>query len=64
MLRAVFLTGCISVLGLSLADSSVPSSLTPQQAQQMAQGQQSKVIVIMRDQLPNSPPLRSTMASR
>jgi hypothetical protein len=55
---------CISAIALSLTGSALTEALTPAQFQQMTQGAQRDVIVIMRDQMPNLPPARKGMGAR
>ena len=50
MRRLSFLKSCVCVLAVSLTAIAAPES-TPDEAQQLAQGTQSDVIVILRDQL-------------
>ena len=49
---------CISAIALCLTGSALTEALTPAQFQQLAQGAQRDVIVILRDQMPNVPPAR------
>src|SRR3954471_13721801 len=50
-------------LAVCLAAMAAPEPL-PDEAQQMAQGQQSDVIVILRDQMADVPPVRRAMSTR
>jgi hypothetical protein len=63
MRRFSFLKSCVCVLAVSLTAIAAPQS-TPDEAQQLAQGTQSDVIVILRDQLADAPPVRAAMSSR
>jgi Subtilase family/Peptidase inhibitor I9 len=63
MKRISFLKSCVSVFAVSLTAIAAPES-TPDEAQQLALGTQSDVIVILRDQLTDMPPVRRAMSSR
>jgi hypothetical protein len=54
-----WLSMCVVVAALSVAGSALPKSL-----EKVAQSTQRDVIVILRDQLPNVPPVRRAMAAR
>ena len=60
MKRLSFVKSSICVLAVSLTAMAAPEPV-PDEAQQMAQGQQSDVIVIMRDQVADVPPVRRAM---
>ncbi len=66
MKSSIWLSVCGAVIALSIAGSAVPSSLqaVPKTLQQVAQSAQRNVIVILRDQLPNVPPVRGAMEPR
>jgi hypothetical protein len=53
-----------SALTLVLSGSALPDALTPSQLQQFAQGADTDVIVILRDQVPSVAPARGAMAAR
>jgi Subtilase family/Peptidase inhibitor I9 len=56
---------CICVLATSLtAAAAAPESTTADEALQRAQGTQNDVIVILRDQIANAPPVRRAMSIR
>jgi hypothetical protein len=63
MPRLSFVKSSICVLAVSLTAMAAPEPV-PDEAQQMAQGQQSDVIVIMRDQVADVPPVRRAMSAR
>jgi Subtilase family/Peptidase inhibitor I9 len=63
MRRLSFVKSCVCVLAVSLTAIAAPES-TPDEAQQLALGTQSDVIVILRDQLADAPPVRRAMSSR
>src|SRR5882757_9944815 len=63
MKRLSFVKSSICVLAVSLTASAAPQS-TSDETQQLAQGTQSDVIVILRDQLADAPPVRRAMSSR
>ena len=63
MRRLSFVKSCVCVLAVSLTAIAAPQS-TPDEAQQLALGTQSDVIVILRDQLADVPPVRRAMNSR
>src|SRR3954462_8976778 len=63
MKRLSFVRSSICVLAVSLTAGAAPEPV-PEEAQQRAQGQQSDVIVIMRDQLADVPPVRRAMSAR
>src|SRR5450755_4970096 len=66
MKRSTSLALCICTAALSFVGITSSESLTSSevQLQQLAQGAQNDVIVIMRDQLSNAPPVRRAMESR
>ena len=53
-----------SALTVVLSGSALPDALTPAQLQQFAQGADTDVIVILRDQVPSVAPARGAMAAR
>src|ERR1700730_16614093 len=53
--------GVASIIGAAAVASAIPNSLTPAQDQREPQ---SDVIVILRDQLPGTPPARRAMGAR
>lgn len=61
MKNSTALSACLAVIGTSIAGGALPGSMS---AEQMQQGAQRDVIVIMRDQLPNAPPLRGALETR
>src|SRR5882672_9917001 len=63
MKRLSFVKSSICVLAVSLTAIAAPES-TPDEAQQLAEGTQSDVIVILRDQIADAPPVRKAMTSR
>ena len=63
MKRLSFVKSSICVLAVSLTAMAAPEPV-PDEAQQMAQGQQSDVIVIIRDQVADVPPVRRAMGAR
>ena len=63
MKRLSFVKSSICVLAVSLTAIAAPES-TPDEAQQLAEGAQSDVIVILRDQIADAPPVRKAMTSR
>ena len=64
MKRALSFKVCVCALAMSCMASATPESATPVDAQQLAEGPQSDVIVLLRDQLQYAPPDRHAMASR
>ena len=63
MKRLSLVKSSICVLAVSLTAMAAPEPV-PDEAQQVAQGQQSDVIVIMRDQVADVPPVRRAMSAR
>jgi len=63
MKRLSFVKSSICVLAVSLTAIAAPES-TPDEAQQLAEGTQSDVIAILRDQIADAPPVRKAMTSR
>jgi len=63
MKRLSFVKSSICVLAVSLTAIAAPES-TPDEAQQLAEGTQSDVIVILKDQIADAPPVRKAMTSR
>lgn len=63
MKRLSLVKSSICVLAVSLTAMAAPEPV-PDEARQMAQGQQSDVIVIMRDQVADVPPVRRAMSAR
>src|SRR4051794_9809700 len=63
MKRLSLLKSCVCVLAVSLSAMAAPEP-APDEAQEMAQGQQSDVIVILRDQMADVPPVRRAMGAR
>ena len=59
MKSSTCLSFCVCVIALCIAGSALPESL-----QQIAESTQRNVIVILRDQLPNVPPVRGAMEAR
>ena len=66
MPRSTSLKLCVCALALAFTVSASPESMTLNQSQlqQLAQGEQNDVIVILRDQLSNAPPMRRAMEGR
>ena len=60
-LSRVLSTICVLAVALTAMAASEPA---PDEAQQLAQGQQSDVIVILRDQMADVPPVRRAMSAR
>ncbi|MEA3178077.1 MAG: hypothetical protein QOI59_1600 [Gammaproteobacteria bacterium] len=63
MKRLSFVKSSICVLAVSLTAIAAPES-TPDEAQQLAEGTPNDVIVILRDQIADAPPVRKAMTSR
>jgi hypothetical protein len=63
MKRLSFVKSSVCVLAVSLTAMAAPEG-TPDEAQQLAQGTPSDVIVILRDQLADAPPVRKAMSGR
>ena len=64
MKRSTSLKLCACVLTMAFTATALSESGTPADSQQLAQGAQSDVIVILRDQLASAPPVRSAMGER